>query len=46
MSYELPFRVVGSNGTDELLAQAATLKIARGAFRVAARPTVERTRRR
>jgi hypothetical protein len=46
MSYELPFRVVGSNGTDELLAQAATLKIARGAVRVAARPTVERTRRR
>jgi hypothetical protein len=36
MTDELPFKVARSNGTDELLAQAATLKIARGAFRVAA----------
>jgi hypothetical protein len=35
MTDDLPFRVVRSNGTDELLAQTATL-IARGEVRVTA----------
>jgi hypothetical protein len=34
---ELPFKVVRSNGTDEVLARAMNLLIARGAYREAAR---------
>jgi hypothetical protein len=34
---ELPFKVVSSNGTDEVLARAMNLLIARGAYREAAR---------
>jgi hypothetical protein len=34
---ELPFKVVRSNGTDEALARAMNLLIARGAYHVAAR---------
>jgi hypothetical protein len=34
---ELPFKVVRSNGTDEVLARAMNLVIARGAYREAAR---------
>jgi hypothetical protein len=37
MTDDLPFRVVRSNSHDELLAQAATLKIAQAAYRAAAR---------
>jgi hypothetical protein len=34
---ELPFKVVRSNGTDEVLPRAVNLLIARGAYHVAAR---------
>jgi hypothetical protein len=37
MSEDLPFKVVRSNGTDEVLARAMNLLIARGAYREAAR---------
>jgi hypothetical protein len=37
MRDELPFKVVRSNGTDEALARAVNLRIARGAYHVAAR---------
>jgi hypothetical protein len=37
MSEDLPFTVVRSNGTDEVLARAMNLLIARGAYQVAAR---------
>jgi hypothetical protein len=37
MTDELPFKVVRSNGTDEVLARAVNLLIARGAYREAAR---------
>jgi ATP/maltotriose-dependent transcriptional regulator MalT len=37
MSEDLPFTVVRSNGTDEVLARAINLMIARGAYQVAAR---------
>jgi hypothetical protein len=37
MTDELPFKVVRSNRHDELLAQAANLLIARGAYRAAVR---------
>jgi hypothetical protein len=37
MSENLPFKVVRSNGTDEVLARAMNLLIARGANREAAR---------
>jgi hypothetical protein len=37
MTDELPFKVVRSNGADEVLARAVNLLIARGAFRKAAR---------
>jgi hypothetical protein len=40
MTDDLPFRVVRSNSHDELLAQAATLKIARAAYRAGARCTL------
>jgi uncharacterized protein (DUF2236 family) len=33
MTDELPFKIVRSNGTDELLARAMNLLIARGAYR-------------
>jgi hypothetical protein len=36
MTDELPFKVVRSNGTDEVLARAVNLLIARGAYREAA----------
>jgi hypothetical protein len=36
MSDELPFRIVRINGTYEVLARAANLRIARGAYREAA----------
>jgi hypothetical protein len=35
MTDELPFKVVRSNGTDEVLARAVNLLIARGAYRQA-----------
>jgi hypothetical protein len=34
---ELPFKVVRSNGTDEVLARAMNLRVARTAYREAAR---------
>jgi hypothetical protein len=37
MTDELPFKVVRSNGTDEVLARAMNLLIARHAFREAVR---------
>jgi hypothetical protein len=37
MSDDLPFKVVRSNGTDEVLTRAVNLLIARGAYREAAR---------
>jgi hypothetical protein len=37
MIHELPFKVVSSNGTDEVLARAVNMLIARGAYREAAR---------
>jgi hypothetical protein len=37
MSEDLPFKIVRSNGTDEVLARAVNLLIARGAYREAAR---------
>jgi hypothetical protein len=37
MTEDLPFKVVRSNGTDEVLARAMNLMIARGAHQVAAR---------
>jgi hypothetical protein len=37
MPDELPFKIVRSDGTDELLARAVNLLIARGAYRSAAR---------
>jgi hypothetical protein len=37
MSEDRPFKVVRSNGTDEVLARAVNLLIARGAYREAAR---------
>jgi hypothetical protein len=37
MTDDLPFRVVRSNGTDEVLVRAMNLLIARGAYREAAR---------
>jgi hypothetical protein len=37
MTGELPFKVVRSNGTDEVLARAVNPLIARGAYREAAR---------
>jgi hypothetical protein len=36
MTDELPFKVVRSNGTDEVLARAVNMLIARGAYREAA----------
>jgi hypothetical protein len=37
MSDELPFKVVRSNGTEEVLARVVNLLITRGAYREAAR---------
>jgi hypothetical protein len=37
MTDELPFKVVRSNGTDEVLARAINMLITRGAYREAAR---------
>jgi hypothetical protein len=37
MTEDLPFKVVRSNGTDEVMARAMNLLIARGAYREAAR---------
>jgi hypothetical protein len=37
MTDDLPFKVVRSNGTDEVLARATNLLIARGAYQAAAR---------
>jgi hypothetical protein len=37
MADELPFEVVRSNGTDEVLARAGQMLIARGAYREAVR---------
>jgi hypothetical protein len=37
MTDDLPFKVVRSNGTDEVLVRAMNLLIARGAYREAAR---------
>jgi hypothetical protein len=37
MHNELPFKVVRSNGADEVLARAMNLLIARGAYREAVR---------
>jgi hypothetical protein len=37
MNEDLPFKVVRGNGTDEVLARAMNLLIARGAYREAAR---------
>jgi hypothetical protein len=37
MTDDLPFKVVRSNGTDEVLARATNLMIARGAYRSAVR---------
>jgi hypothetical protein len=37
MSDELPFKVVRSNGTDEVLARAVNLLVARGAYQAAAK---------
>jgi hypothetical protein len=38
---ELPFKVVRSNGTDEVLARAMNLRVARAAYREAARQCPE-----
>ena len=37
MTDELPFKIVRSNGTDEVLARAMNLLIARGAYQAAAK---------